>query len=163
VLVGFRLELNQAVKSPSFWLAVFLRSIVLLIGLSLIWKWALRSEGWSFQRAFYDVLFSWTYILLCIFSSRFADRHIPTFDVVRVFWNLLVVLPKSTSFWTVVGLVLLGVGETKYSTLIALYFGVLYVARIVQCDVAKTLATLPVPEKKRGFATYERDFPPQTR
>ena len=160
-------ELGSAIKAPSFWVSMFIRALVLFLGLSILFKWAYRAENWTFSQAAEMVATSWSFYLLAIglgaVGRAIDDRHMEISEVARGLTYRVFILGKPLDLFTVIGLFLAGIGEKSYATLIALACGAVHVNRIIGCDTSEVLKDLPVRQKKRGFATYESDYPPQTR
>jgi hypothetical protein len=163
----FGIELGQAIRSPSFWLSMLTRTLVLFLGLSILFKWAYRAENWTFNRAAEMVFTNWSFYLLAIgfgaVGRAVDDRNLSISEIARVLTHRTLTLSRPLDLFAVIGLFLAGVGEQSYATLIALICGAIHVNRIIGCDASNELKSLPHREKKRGFATYEGDFPPQTR
>ena len=160
-------ELGAAMKAPSFWVSMLTRALVLFLGLSILFKWAYRDENWTFSRAAEMVATSWSFYLLAVgfgvIGRAIDDRQLAIMEVARALTYRTFVLAKPLDLFTVIGLFLAGVGEKSYAALIALACGFVHVNRIIGCDASEVLKDLPVRQNKRGFATYEGDFPPQTR
>lgn len=160
-------ELWNAAHSSSSWFSFLCRSALQILAITFFVKWLHQMDEWTFTETISNVVASWpTYLSLCYFGATgraIDDRTATMTDIARALGHQLLVLPTMMTFWGGLGLLLRGIGYTDAGTGILVAVAIGYALRVISADTDKVLSRIPKSERKRGFATYEGDFPRQTR
>ncbi len=163
----FLSELGKALRSPTFWLSCLLRPLVLTLGASFVVKWTTASQSLSLIESLKLLLREPAFYIVWILASGLGrpidDKDVSFWDLLRVFANQIFVPSKAVCFWSVIAVFCSGVGLQSHAKFIAILTFGLYVLRIIDCESQKVLDSLTPKARKRGFATFDGEFPPQTR